>query len=73
MPGKEEWVLVWLGSQHKCVGRPVRPVFPDYPFLVTMIRSMEIKKKQKMLDFDFKKRHMKEEKDIALMENNKGY
>ena len=31
-----------------------------------------MKKKQKMLDFDFKKRHMKEEKDIALMENNKG-
>ena len=24
-----------------------------------------------MLDFDFKKRYMKEEKDIALMENNK--
>ena len=30
-----------------------------------------MKKKQKMLDFDFKKRYMKEEKDIALMENNK--
>ena len=26
-----------------------------------------------MLDFDFKKRHMKEEKDIASMENKKGY
>ena len=28
------------------------------------------KKKQKM--FDFKKRHMEEEKDITLMESNKG-
>ena len=36
MPGKEEWVLVWLGSQHKCVEPPVWPVFPGYPFLVTM-------------------------------------
>ena len=26
-----------------------------------------------MLDFDFKLRHMKEEKDISLMYNNKGY
>ena len=26
-----------------------------------------------MLDFDFKKRHMKEERNIALMENSKGY
>ena len=26
-----------------------------------------------MLEFDFKKSHMKEEKDIALMENGKGY
>ena len=30
MPGKEEWVLVQLGSQHKCVELPFRPVFPDY-------------------------------------------
>ena len=30
MPVKEEWVLVQLGSQHKCVERPVRPVFPDF-------------------------------------------
>ena len=37
------------------------------------IRSIEIKKKRKMLDFDFKKMHMKVEKDIASMENNKGY
>ena len=37
IPGKEEWVLVWLGSQHNCVEPPVRPVFPDYPFLVTMV------------------------------------
>ena len=29
--------------------------------------------KQKILDFDFKKRHMKEEKDIASMDNKKGY
>ena len=36
MPGKEEWVLVYLGSQHKCVERPVRPVFPGYLFLMTM-------------------------------------
>ena len=26
MHGKEEWVLIWLGSQYKCVERPVRPV-----------------------------------------------
>ena len=38
MLGKEEWVLVYLGSQHKCVERPVWPVFPDCPFLVTMIQ-----------------------------------
>ena len=37
MPGKKEWVLVQLGSQHKCVERPVGPVFPDYLFLVTML------------------------------------
>ena len=30
MPGKEEWALVQLGSQHNCVELPVRPVFPDY-------------------------------------------
>ena len=30
MPGKDEWVLAQLSSQHKCVERPVRPVFPDY-------------------------------------------
>ena len=30
MLGREEWVLVELGSQQKCVKRPVRPVFPDY-------------------------------------------
>ena len=29
MPGKKEWVLVQLGSQQKCVERPVRPVFTD--------------------------------------------
>ena len=28
--GREEWVLVELGSQHKRVKRPVWPVFPDY-------------------------------------------
>ena len=38
MPGKEEWVLEYLGSQHKCVEWPVRPVFPDYLFLVTMVK-----------------------------------
>ena len=38
-----------------------------------IIRSIEIKKRQKMLDFDFKRRYMKEEKDIASMENEKGY
>ena len=38
MPGKEEWVLVKLGSQRNCVERPVRPVFPDYLFLMTMVK-----------------------------------
>ena len=38
MPGKEELVLVYLGSQHKCVERPVRPEFPDYLFLMTMFQ-----------------------------------
>ena len=28
-----------LDSQHKCVERPVRPVFPDYLFLVTMVKD----------------------------------
>ena len=28
--GKEEWVLVQLGSQQKHVEQPVWPVFPDY-------------------------------------------
>ena len=27
MPGKEESVLVQLGSQHKCVEQPVQPMF----------------------------------------------
>ena len=31
MHGREEWVLVQLGSQHKRVERFVHPVFPDYP------------------------------------------
>ena len=30
MHGREEWVLAQLGSQHKRVERPVRPVLPDY-------------------------------------------
>ena len=30
MNGREEWVLVYLGSQHKRVERPVRPEIPDY-------------------------------------------
>ena len=42
IPGKEEWVLVYLGSQHKCVERPVRPVFPDsvsYDYAITKLQS----------------------------------
>ena len=42
MPGKEEWVLVLLGSQHKCVERLVWPLFPDYPFLVTMVTLKDL-------------------------------
>ena len=30
MHGREEWVLVSLGSQHKSTELPVWPVFPDY-------------------------------------------
>ena len=30
MHGREEWVLVYLGSQHKHVERPVQPECPDY-------------------------------------------
>ena len=30
MHGREEWVLVYLGSQHKRVERPVQPLLPDY-------------------------------------------
>ena len=33
-----------------------------------VIRSIEIKKMRKMLRLIFKKRHMKEEKDIASMD-----
>ena len=33
---REEWVLEQLGCQDKRVEWPVRPVFPDYPFFVTM-------------------------------------
>ena len=33
--------------------------------------EIEIIKEQKMLGFDFEKGHIKEEEDIALMENNK--
>ena len=41
MHGKEECAPVSLGSQHKCVERPVRPVFRDYlPFFVTMVKFM---------------------------------
>ena len=29
MRGKEEWVLVYLGPQHKSVEQPVQPMFPD--------------------------------------------
>ena len=32
MHGKEESVLVKLGSHHNSVERPVWPVFPDYLF-----------------------------------------
>ena len=39
MPGKEERVLLQLGSQHKCVERSVRTVFPGYLFLVTMFAT----------------------------------
>ena len=35
------------------------------------IQSVEIEKKQKM--FDFKKKHIKKEKYITPMENNKGF
>ena len=37
--------IAWFshyGSQHKCVERPVRPVFPDYPFLMTMVTLIKI-------------------------------
>ena len=30
MHGREEWVLIQFGSQHKRVERAVRPVFPDH-------------------------------------------
>ena len=40
---------------------------------LVVIRSIEIKKKEKMFYFDFKRKHMGEEKDIALMKNNKVY
>ena len=46
MPGKEEWLLVQLGSQHKCIERPVRPEFPDYLFLMTMVRLMRYLRKR---------------------------
>ena len=40
MHGREEWVLVQVGSQNKHVERPVRPCFQTiFPFLVTMISS----------------------------------
>ena len=35
--GREEWVIVLLASQQKRVKQPVRPEYPDYSFLVTMI------------------------------------
>ena len=30
MHGREEWVLVQLGSRHKCIERPAQLMFPDY-------------------------------------------
>ena len=45
--GKEEQVLVQIGAQYKCIGRPVRPVFPVscfqiiFPFFVTMIKQSQ--------------------------------
>ena len=30
MPGREVWVLVYLGSQNNCIKLLVRLVFPDY-------------------------------------------
>ena len=29
MHGREEWVLVQLGSRHKCIERPAWPMFAD--------------------------------------------
>ena len=47
---------------HRVLG-PLRILGPAFPV------CLEITKETKMLDF--KKRHMKEEKDIVLIENNK--
>ena len=33
-------IACFSGSQHKCVERPVRPVFPNYLFCVTMIKHL---------------------------------
>ena len=44
MRGRKKWVLVWLGSQHKRVERPVRPVFPDSLFVSCDYALMVYKK-----------------------------
>ena len=33
-----DWVLIIFGTQVIKKKRPVRPVFPDYPFLMTMFK-----------------------------------
>ena len=53
MPSKEEWVLIYLDSQHKCIEGTVRPVFPDYLFLVTMLASRFTKKVVSLCKIDF--------------------
>ena len=39
MQARVDWVLITFGTQVIKKKRPVRPVFPDYPFLMTMVKS----------------------------------
>ena len=40
-----DWVLIIFGTQVIKKKRPVRPVFPDYPFLMTMLKPKKVTNK----------------------------
>ena len=52
MHGREEWVLVQLGSQHKFEERPVQPVQPVYSVSCDYDGTNHVKKTGSYLAFE---------------------